>query len=889
MPPALLLSENNAPTMSQDSDSTLKGAQSGEETTLRGTGSQRQAGDLSPRPSSPRLAAAGHDGVTADPQATSGQGDVPRASSIDSAPLWAALDSPPRPTPTFAQFDEHEYIQYEDGEVAEKEDRGPLPNQEANRARESEEARERMKRLDGITSEHQRPFSQHVEGPTARKRSWTGSTVSEEDRRSARRPRVASRERPFPTTLPSIRDMIENPWGRAGDEGTRSFNIPPSVTMSTPVTSSALRKVSPFFHDELADVSGHPPTLRGSSIDSSAPGSARYEEGSRLGNISRASSKIRAAGMEIDDDQDLDEYSLLERPPGRSQGQDCGRREEAGVGPWNLRDALSEHESGYSGMNYRNHEELLRGGYRPREQENSTREERDEGVEPEETSYEDGMEGIQGRSIYSALPNTKAWEYRQGLRREMNEGQTQHETPRRMQERAGDNTSQLKSAGRSRFDRRENDDEERGDETRGEAAELEWWQARKTTRLPTALLGEEEAEDVPKVANSPHSDRWSVHLSDPEERYAGMSKEWMRSVWMDEDPIVLFTVFNYRFTKNQEINRHIETNVTAITTYLTGETDFHVVPPDPEWRHEVNVRDLPVLWVIRGLPVAAAWEMIKLRVISARGVSIITHPKAIENPKLVCGLAGFLRPDIKTTKAAVLSVLETDYMQRRLTDLVRTNEVMGHLSIKRRVEKVVDSLDVRFMATKEDGYVANIFMLPPTDDIDEWRKWVEEMRAYRYNVFLNGTGVARKPFWCGGCRGVDHEELECPFPKMKGWKGPQAGARSHSKYWEPEAPAGRRPGRGRGNIHWATGVPSTSSPTANARGARGWTTMRGGRGRGSQRGGAAPRGSYKQRGGFEQHRGGYETRGGSEQRRGMHSNWSAKTPTGRYGYWNEGF
>ncbi|KAI0699392.1 hypothetical protein C8T65DRAFT_697675 [Cerioporus squamosus] len=193
---------------------------------------------------------------------------------------------------------------------------------------------------------------------------------------------------------------------------------------------------------------------------------------------------------------------------------------------------------------------------------------------------------------------------------------------------------------------------------------------------------------------------------------------------------------------------------------------------------ELRARDLPYLWVIRGLSEAAAWEMVKLRVISARGVSIITHPKAIENPKFVCGLAGFLRPDVKT-KAAVLSVLESEYMLKRLADL------SGPRRTSHRIPRF------RFMATKEDGYVANVYILPPSDDLDEWRGWAEEMRACRFNVFLNGTGSARKAFWCGGCRGLTTRIRSAPSQDER-LDGSSGGQKLHTKYWTPERFRGHR-------------------------------------------------------------------------------------------------
>ncbi|KAI0718958.1 hypothetical protein C8T65DRAFT_736986 [Cerioporus squamosus] len=747
---------------------------------LRPTWCQDGNTESLPSSSPPRSQSQDGDEVVSDVHRVRGSGHS--VASGDSAPLWAALDSPPRTAPALAQFDEHEFTSYEDGELA-NEEASPKANQVATQSRLDEEARERADRLDKYMGEYGR-VSYRDDEPTARKRSWTGTAVSEENRRSARRPRIVSQDRPPPPVLPPIRELIGNPWIGMGDGKERNSSLQSPVPVSTPKHPAFVRDLNSFQYDMFANVSGHPPTLRGSSIDTSVITSAG--DAKRPSVSSRASVRSETSGMVVDDEPAHFRSSLLERPSGRRRFPGVVRDTSENVGPWNLRDALEENESCRPGSMERDQENFWRGGYRPRNWDTERARPTSRTGEEENRPWMAGDGGVDpaGRfSCFSALPNTKAWDYRRDAARQaefgdhsfpatpasrtstFNDAGADEDLGAGVSERGGD-SSYARRAGRSHAVLSGSEEDEDGAAPgKGGVVGPEWWQEARTTRLPTALMKEKDVEDVPRVVDNPHSDRWTIHLSDPEEKYAGMSMEWMKTIWMDGCPTVFFTVFNYRFTKNQEINRHIEANVTAMTTHLTGESGFHVVPPDPEWRHELRARDLPYLWVIRGLSEAAAWEMVKLRVISARGVSIITHPKAIENPKFVCGLAGFLRPDVKTTKAAVLSVLESEYMLKRLADLVRTCDRLGHLSIVKRVERVIESLDIRFMATKEDGYVANVYILPPSDDLDEWRGWAEEMRACRFNVFLNGTGSARKAFWCGGCRGLTTRIRSAPSPR----------------------------------------------------------------------------------------------------------------------------
>ncbi len=778
------------------------------------------------------------------------------------------MDASPRLVHALAQFDEHESSPFEDGELNDIEDTGPPPNQEALRS-EVHEYAGNLSNFDFV-GEHKRSLFLHGMEPTARKRSYSGSMTSEEGRRSARRPKVFRQESPPRPSLPSIRELVGNPW--RGEEGrdAGSFTFPSAVPRSTPLRSPSTRQITPFYHDEQANVSGHAPTVRGASLDTTSSTAKELDVGQVSRTSSRATFRSRTHSMEVDEGPVLEGCSLLQRPLAEQDGPGAGRRKTVD-GRRSLHDVLSEQDVSYPTSKERNAEELRRGGYRPRAQEErefSMERERSASMADFGEGVEDEMDGSQ--SHFSALPNTKAWQYRQEKRRE----EKGHEyvpdvLRRRSRSRFEEDDTQ---ATRARVSNCGWDEEDEGTTTGRDVQEREtapeWWQmkATRTRRLPTALMGEEDVVDVPRKIDNPHRDRWTIHLSDPEEWYVGMSTEWMKTVWLDEKPTVLLTVFNYKFTKNDEIKRHIESHVTTLTTQLTGETDFHVVPPEPEWRRELSFRELPSLWAIRGLSEEAAWEMISLKAISTRGVSIITHPRSLHNPRYVCGLAGFLRPDVKSTKLAVLSVLESDYMMQRLADLVQSNEALEHIPRGKRVERVIDSLDIRFMETKEDGWVANVFILPPTDDLDEWRQWAEEMRAYEYNLFLNGTGKARKAFWCGGCRGVDHEDPACPFPKSKGWKGPEAGDRLHTKYWAPTATRGRKPGRGqdqgRGGVHRPVGQVSMATPGPRGKYARGGPhpPTSGGRVFGGQRGGVAQRGAFTLRGG-------------------MRSDWSSQTPS----------
>ncbi len=129
--------------------------------------------------------------------------------------------------------------------------------------------------------------------------------------------------------------------------------------------------------------------------------------------------------------------------------------------------------------------------------------------------------------------------------------------------------------------------------------------------------------------------------------------------------------------------------------------------------------------------------MTNLRGASMNGLAFLTYPRIVGNPSWVCGLVGFLRPDVKTILAAVLKVLREDEMIQWLASMAKANGRLKNIPESRRVAYIISSLKIRMSKTERGEDVANVFMIPPTDDMNEWREWAAYMRSARFNVFLN--------------------------------------------------------------------------------------------------------------------------------------------------------
>ncbi len=774
-----------------------------------------------------------------------------RQQSFDSGPLWATLSPILRTSgsPAIAQFDEHESAVYEEGEVQER-DETPPSNQNASRSAQ-ETCEEETMRLQDVVGEHARTDLTAEPMSTACKRSWMGSPPTEEVLRPARRHKHEHHTvQKKALRLPSIDEMVANPWGGLGNADRDSFRFGMPVSSSTPKPGVEAQYSTPTQYEfaRHTNQSGQPPTPFSFGTLSSETGNAHHAKGHKNAGYDRTGTALgfEDAGYATDRSVGADEDmgGLLEE-----------RQRRASATRRNLRDVLTDPEPGLE-MRQRDEpphrdpfwrarrgEARFSGGYvsgRGDAEVLDGHGARSLAVDDLEKPTDEDRRS-RADSYFSAIPNTKAWDYRatrhaSRMRRDERgqermqddegpndldapdyfgcDGRTMDDT--REHER-DDNVSRMRSA--SMASARDYDQESyRGrdvpkarqntqawDEGSWRAPDVEgehygWYgPSEDYGATPTAMEGDEEGDDKPVLLDDPRDSKWAVHFDDPETLLCGQSGDWTRVLWRDPEPSVMFTVFNYRYTKDGPTNRHIEASVTALTELITGESGFHVVPPDPEWKTSIKVRDLPFVWVIRGLSAEGATAMTRLRVISTRAVSIITYPRYISNPRWVCGLVGFLRPDVDAIKAAVLQVLRTDDMLRRLEYLTSTNKQLEGIPKDRRVDYIIGTLRIKISVANDGEHIANVYIFPPTNDLGQWREWAGVMRSSRYNVFLNGTGMARKVFWCAGCRGVDHEAEECPLPTMRGWKGPDAGERSHTLNIIPRGQAGK-PVRGRGAV-----------------------------------------------------------------------------------------
>ncbi|TFK94550.1 hypothetical protein K466DRAFT_593394 [Polyporus arcularius HHB13444] len=301
------------------------------------------------------------------------------------------------------------------------------------------------------------------------------------------------------------------------------------------------------------------------------------------------------------------------------------------------------------------------------------------------------------------------------------------------------------------------------------------WESEDGEVLPTALW-DASADGATNPTPIPAGGFPIVHRDDPERAIRGMAIEWMREVWSDPpNTDSLVHVYNYRFSDDDSLNRRIAESLRSAFELITGETDFDVVPPEPEEGASRRLRDMPATWVVRGLSPRGTAVAIRRQVWSFREISFIASPRSSTSQTWLFALEGFLVGNPTKIRAAVLRVLQEADMQRWMADMVSANPAYAGWPSEQAIDDILQSLRIDMVQLENGGYVANVHMNPPTRNLREWRRWVSDLRSRRYRSFAIGTGRVRYIATCLGCGSVAHPSHLCPFPRLSGWNGPEPG------------------------------------------------------------------------------------------------------------------
>ncbi len=301
------------------------------------------------------------------------------------------------------------------------------------------------------------------------------------------------------------------------------------------------------------------------------------------------------------------------------------------------------------------------------------------------------------------------------------------------------------------------------------------WAHEEGEILPTLLqAGRMREDDAP---TEPPADGFpTVHRDDPETLIRGMANDWVRELWQDRPGTsILVDVFNYRYSEDDAHNRRVAETLRTALEYITDETDFDVVPPEPEEGHRLRARELPTTWAVRGLTQRGVARALEHSTWSFPAISFAVTPRSAVIPTWLFMLEGFLSDSPRNIRSALMRVLDEPEMRDWMGRLVAANPDFAGWDTDDAVVAVLRSLRTETLQLTNGNYVTNVYMRSPTRDPREWRQWVAALRERRYRSFANGTGRVRYIAACAGCGGVNHPMHLCPFPRIRGWNGPAPG------------------------------------------------------------------------------------------------------------------
>ncbi|KAI0744457.1 hypothetical protein C8Q76DRAFT_788992 [Earliella scabrosa] len=294
-------------------------------------------------------------------------------------------------------------------------------------------------------------------------------------------------------------------------------------------------------------------------------------------------------------------------------------------------------------------------------------------------------------------------------------------------------------------------------------------------------VGEEEALDEdPSLV--PMTVFRRIQQADLEGHLRGLDDRWVRTMWRDPpNTTALVNIFNYAYTSSTAVNRTTAMALREAVRQITGERAFHVVPPDPAPGAVQSGRP-PILWAIRGLSVAGWQTLVRFGFWTSGAISFHAMPTALELPDWLLSLENLTSDDPREIERTVRGTLERGTARAHIRALLGGNRDYAHMTLDDAFSAVMSTLRIQVLTLGNGNLIANVYMRPPTRSATRWREWVGTLRSMSFGIYLGGTAHPRRISMCAGCHSVDHPTHLCPFTRLPGWRGPEAGTGNIGSY-----------------------------------------------------------------------------------------------------------
>ncbi|KAG6886618.1 hypothetical protein C0992_003154, partial [Termitomyces sp. T32_za158] len=248
---------------------------------------------------------------------------------------------------------------------------------------------------------------------------------------------------------------------------------------------------------------------------------------------------------------------------------------------------------------------------------------------------------------------------------------------------------------------------------------------------------------------------------------------------------------------------------------IDGEISWGVSFPPQKCRIDTDRFPTPYHMLISGIPADQVDYISSLEVISTEEITILLKPFENQRPEFITTICGLTFHNSPESAPVVLDLVTNRFRSSKVIVLHVTEN--SSLAQDKAVAEIMDNLSVKFIEVKRSAANGgnfrgwNVYLHKSSLCDADHIQLIQLMRTCDFPTATFGYGVPLKgkdTLSCVGCKSIDHDSPNCPFPGIPGWLGykPQVQAAQVTTGTYPDVmenrggtPAQRRGGgRGRG-------------------------------------------------------------------------------------------
>jgi hypothetical protein len=234
----------------------------------------------------------------------------------------------------------------------------------------------------------------------------------------------------------------------------------------------------------------------------------------------------------------------------------------------------------------------------------------------------------------------------------------------------------------------------------------------------------------------------------------------------------------FGFDVRQHTNHDkIQNSILAAVVEITDTQEAGVSAPAPDkviTKHD----DTPRSFLIHSLTKPHYQMLLKQRIWSCPEITFrITAPKP-KCPNLLFSIVGMSTADPNQVQTMVKTIWNDPGVMNNLHTLAQKYPTGNEQQPAPKIQAFIDSVNMTKLNIKlENNVPAPAFNVYASGYFIRIPKLWTDIRDYlvllKYSAHRIGRGTAYTSYFdCKICHGADHPKGLCPFPALKGWKGP---------------------------------------------------------------------------------------------------------------------